>query len=296
MKQQQETNKQEFERLRVVVEEKKTVYGQKKTVVDDLTEQKNQLVAESESLKAQKLARIEKEKLLLEKIETLKQKVMNSPDKLQTRAFVSEQNYNQAMTNYESSLAKNAEIQTKLDYLMNSNNELMPLHACMLENENKLNLLLDAHKELIKLQEQKDTEIFQIEELTIQYNNMEQLIKDKTVQVDEIKDRGSKKVNEIRDEILAKEEEVSNTLHVLQQKDAVLRTLEEKFNVKYAEHQNILKEKESLLEIVTQVGNNFVQSIDAYHKTLEEKISDISIKERDSLLAKLDMGSMTPKK
>jgi hypothetical protein len=79
------------------VEEKKTIYGQKKSVVDDLTEQKYQLVAESDDLKSQKLARIEKEKSLISQIETLKQRVMNSPDKLQTKAFVSEQNYNLAM-------------------------------------------------------------------------------------------------------------------------------------------------------------------------------------------------------
>ena len=80
-----------------MVEEKKTIYGQKKSVVYDLTEQKNQLVTESDDLKSQKVARIEKEKSLISQIETLKQKVMNSPDKLQTKAFVSEQNYNQAM-------------------------------------------------------------------------------------------------------------------------------------------------------------------------------------------------------
>jgi hypothetical protein len=40
----------------------------------------------------------------------------------------------------------------------------------MVEGESKLSQLLEAHKELGKLQEQKDTELFQIEELTIQFN------------------------------------------------------------------------------------------------------------------------------
>jgi hypothetical protein len=66
-------------------------------------------------------------------------------------------------------LAKNTDIQSKINFLKNSHGELMPLHACMVEGESKLSQLLEAHKELGKLQEQKDTELFQIEELNIQF-------------------------------------------------------------------------------------------------------------------------------
>jgi RNA processing factor Prp31 len=111
-----------------------------------------------------------------------------------------------------------------------------------------------------------------------------------------LKDRNSKKIVECRDEILTKEHELVATVTALKQQESLLRKLEEKFSVKYDEYKNIVREKEGLLEIVSQVGNNFVESIETYHKTLEDKISEISITERDSCLSKFDMPQITPQK
>jgi regulator of RNase E activity RraB len=122
------------------------------------------------------------------------------------------------------------------------------------------------------------------------------LIQDEGTRVEELKDRNSKKIVECRDEILTKEHELVATVTALKQQESLLRKLEEKFSVKYDEYKNILREKEGLLEIVSQVGNNFVESIETYHKTLEGKISEISITERDSCLSKFDMLQITPQK
>jgi RNA processing factor Prp31 len=122
------------------------------------------------------------------------------------------------------------------------------------------------------------------------------LIQDEGTRVEELKDRNSKKIVECRDEILTKEHELVATVTALKQQESLLRKLEEKFSVKYDEYKNIVREKEGLLEIVSQVGNNFVESIETYHKTLEDKISEISITERDSCLSKFDMPQITPQK
>jgi RNA processing factor Prp31 len=122
------------------------------------------------------------------------------------------------------------------------------------------------------------------------------LIQDEGTRVEELKDRNSKKIVECRDEILTKEHELVATVTALKQQESLLRKLEEKFSVKYDEYKNIVREKEGLLEIVSQVGNNFVESIETYHKMLEDKISEISITERDSCLSKFDMPPITPQK